>query len=271
MDAQSKVNILLVDDYPANLVALNAVLSEPHYRLIEATSGPEALKILESTPVALVLLDIQMPGMDGYEVARQIRACSRTKDVPIIFITAVYREEPSVRRGYEAGAQDYMGKPFDPSVLKAKVAIYSNLFLKNLQLEQQTRKLIESEERYRLIVEGAQEIIATIDVRGTITSLNFAFERLTGLKSTDWVGKSLAPLLEQRDTSNLLSQIGASDRNHTPQLLETRISTADRKWIPVEISVQPLSRNGELLGTVGVMRDISPRVARQRGQLKSSA
>lgn len=269
MAVNEKVNILLVDDYPANLVALGAVLSDPYYNLIEAASGAEALRVLEQTHIALVLLDIQMPDMDGYEVARQIRANPKTKDVPIIFITAVYHEEPSVRRGYEAGAQDYMGKPFDPEILKAKVAIYTNLFLRTLQLEHRTRELMESEERYRLIVEGAQEIIATIDVKGTITSLNFAFERLTGLKSKDWVGKSLVPLLDQKDISTVLMHFGASDRNHTKELLETKISTADKQWLPVEISVQPLARNGELLGTVGVMRDISKRLPHNR--LKDSA
>ena len=256
---EAKVNILLVDDYPANLVALSAVLSDPIYRLLEATSGQEAIQLLEKNDVALILLDIQMPGMDGYEVARQIRANPRTREIPIIFITAVYREEPSVRKGYEVGGQDYLGKPFDPEILKAKVGIYSNLFLKTATLEQQTRILMESEERYRLIVENAQEIIATIDISGTITSLNLAFERLTGLKSQDWVGKSFVPLIDQNDLNVVLSHFGESARHNAAQLSQTQIRTADNRWIPVEISVQPLVRHDKVVGTVGVIRDISMR------------
>jgi PAS domain S-box-containing protein len=263
---EAKVNILLVDDHPANLVALSAVLSDPVYKLFEAGSGPEALKILHEENIALVLLDIQMPGMDGYEVARQIRNDPKTKDVPIIFITAVYREDASIRRGYEAGAQDYMGKPFDPEILRAKVAIYSNLFLKALHLEENTARLRESEERYRMIVEGAQEIIATTNVEGTITLLNLAFERLTGLKSKDWVGKSLVPLLHPDDIAAVLAHFGESARNNTPQLSQTRIKAADGHWIPVELSVQPLWRGQQLLGTVGVMRDISARQSHAGGR-----
>ncbi|MBC7690617.1 MAG: response regulator [Methylotenera sp.] len=256
-----KVNILLVDDYPANLVALSAVLTDPLYHLIEATSGEQALQLIEETEVALVLLDIQMPGMDGYEVARQIRKNPKTRDVPIIFITAVYREEPSVRLGYEAGGQDYLGKPFDPEVLKAKVGIYSNLFRKTTILERQTRELIASEERYRLIVEGAQEIIATVDVSGVITSLNYAFERLTGLSAKDWVGKSFVPLIDEKDLPEVLLHFGESARHNSALLSTTHIHTGDEKMIPVEISVQPLVRDGRTLGTIGVMRDISLRVA----------
>lgn len=253
------INILLVDDYPANLVALSAVLSDKKYKLFEATSGPQALQFIESERIALVLLDIQMPGMDGYEVAKQIRANPRSAEIPIIFITAVYREDPAVRKGYEAGGQDYMGKPFDPEVLKAKVGVYSNLFLKQSRLEQQTQNLLESEERYRLIVESVQEIIATVDVSGTVTSLNLAFERLTGLKSSDWVGKSFVPLINPDHLTQVLPLFGESALQNEAQLARTEIKTALGKWIPVEISVQPFSREGHLLGSIGVIRDISHR------------
>ncbi len=255
----NKVNILLVDDYPANLVALSAVLSDPIYNLIEAASGAEAVKIARQTEIALILLDVQMPDMDGFEVARAIRSDPLTKDIPIIFITAVYREEPSVREGYEAGGQDYLGKPFDPEVLKAKVGIYSNLYLKHSLLERRTRELIQSEEHYRLIVESAQEIIATVDVGGVITSLNLAFEKLTGLKAVDWIGKSFVPLIDPDDVQKILAHFGQSANEDTSKLSTTRIRGAHGQFIPIEISVQPLHRDGHMLGTVGVMRNISTR------------
>lgn len=259
---EGRVNILLVDDYPANLVALAAVLSDPIYNLIEATSGAQALAALEASDVALILLDVQMPEMDGYEVARKIRGNPRTKDIPIIFITAVYREEPSVRKGYEVGGQDYVGKPFDPDVLKAKVEIYSKLFSKASSFEQQAQRLMKSEEHYRLIVEAACEIIATIDTEGTITSLNLAFERLTGLKASEWVGKSFVPLIRPSDVSAVVALFAGRGADTTAELLETELHTADDHWIPVELSVQPLKRAGVIIGTVGVMRDISTRSRR---------
>lgn len=137
-----KVNILLVDDRPDNIVALEAVLQSPEYNLVAAHSGKEALDLLHIQNFALVLLDIQMPDMNGFETARRIKADERLKDLPIIFITAIYKEDPHVRQGYQVGAIDYFGKPFDPDILRKKVGIYTDLYRKN-------SKLIESEELLR--------------------------------------------------------------------------------------------------------------------------
>ena len=261
----AKVNILVVDDYPANLVALGAVLSDPVYNLIEAHSGFAALKALEVNDVVLVLLDIQMPGMDGYEVARNIRSNPRTRDIPIIFITAHYHEEPEVRKGYEVGGQDYLGKPFDPEVLKAKVSVYTNLFLKTAQLEGEKRSLKESEGRYRQMIEAAREIIAAIDNDGIITSLNLSFERLTGHKCAAWIGKSCLPLLEPKDAANFLVHFQGRPNLETAPLFQINLLDANAKPVPVEISVSNLKRDTETVGAVGVIRDVSHRT-RASGQ-----
>lgn len=258
MTADTKINILVVDDYPANLMALGAVLSNPIYNLIEAHSGKAALQALDHHEVALVLLDIQMPEMDGYEVAQRIRANEKTRDIPIIFITAHYREEPAVRKGYAAGGQDYLGKPFDPEVLKAKIGVYSNLFLKARKLEGEKRLLLESEERYRLMVEAAREIICGVDKDGTITSLNLSFERLTGHKCAEWIGKSFLPLLAANDATNFLANFREANLA-SGNLFISHIFGVAGKPIPVEISVSPLLRGGETVGAVGVIRDISHR------------
>jgi PAS domain S-box-containing protein len=255
----TKINILVVDDYPANLMALGAVLSDPVYNLIEAASGPAALKALEAQDIALILLDIQMPEMDGYEVARRIRANPKTREIPIIFITAHFREEPSVRKGYAAGAQDYLGKPFDPEVLKAKVTVYTNLFLKTVKLEGEKRMLKQSEERYRLMVEAAREIIASIDNKGTITSLNLSFERLTGHKCDEWIGKSFLPLLDQKDAADFVTYFHGKTYLESAQLIQISILGENGKPIPVEISLSPLKRDSETVGAVGVIRDVSHR------------
>lgn len=255
-----KINILVVDDYPANLMALGAVLSDPAYNLIKTHSGPEALQVLENTDVALILLDIQMPEMDGYEVAQRIRSNPNTREIPIIFITAHYREDPAVRKGYASGGQDYLGKPFDPDVLKAKVTIYSNLFLKTRRLEDEKRLLLAREERYRLMIEAAREIIAAIDNNGMITSLNFSFERLTGYPCENWIGKSFLPLLAAKDATEFLARLHASNPPESGDLFQSSIINKAGRSVPVEISVSLLRRDGEPVGAVGVIRDVSPRL-----------
>ena len=122
-----KAGVLLVDDRPENLLALEALLEGLDYRLLKAQSGIEALKLLLEEDVALILLDVQMPEMDGFETARLIRQRERTRHVPIIFVTAIYEEEHHVAQGYAAGAMDYMVKPIQLDVLKAKVAAFLDL------------------------------------------------------------------------------------------------------------------------------------------------
>lgn len=136
-----KARILLVDDRPENLLALEAILSSLDQTLVRATSGEEALKALLSEDFAVILLDVQMPGMDGFETASHIKRRERTRDIPIIFLTAINREPAHAFRGYSAGAVDYLAKPFDPWVLRAKVAVFVELYLKNRQLLEQAELL----------------------------------------------------------------------------------------------------------------------------------
>ena len=137
----SKARILLVDDRPENLLALEAILSSLDQTLVRAASGEEALKALLSAEFAVILLDVQMPGMDGFETASHIKRRERTRDIPIIFLTAINREPQHAFRGYSAGAVDYLSKPFDPWVLRAKVAVFVELYLKNRQLLEQAELL----------------------------------------------------------------------------------------------------------------------------------
>ena len=111
----------MVDDHPENLLALEAVLSSPNYNLVSATSGKEALKCLLKQEFAVILLDVQMPGLNGFETAKLIRAREKTKHTPIIFITAISQDSENVQRGYSVGAIDYIFKPFHPETLKQKI------------------------------------------------------------------------------------------------------------------------------------------------------
>ena len=133
--------ILMVDDRPDNLLALEAILKPLDLRLVRASSGEEALKRLLNEDFAVILLDVQMPGMDGFETATHVKSRDRTRHIPIIFLTAISREVHHQLRGYDAGAVDYMAKPFEPSVLRAKVAVFVDLWEKSKLLERQSALL----------------------------------------------------------------------------------------------------------------------------------
>ncbi|MFK8849499.1 MULTISPECIES: two-component system response regulator [Streptomyces] len=152
-----KAKILLVDDRPENLLALEAILSALDQTLVRASSGEEALKALLTDDFAVILLDVQMPGMDGFETAAHIKRRERTRDIPIIFLTAINHGPHHTFRGYAAGAVDYISKPFDPWVLRAKVSVFVELYMKNCQLREQATLLRLQLESGRAAADEARE------------------------------------------------------------------------------------------------------------------
>jgi signal transduction histidine kinase len=138
---QVKSEILIVDDNPANLLSLEAILEDPGLEFIRAASGEAALEATLGTRPALIILDVQMPGMNGFEVARLLRNLERTKGIPIIFVTATHREEKFTFEGFESGAVDYLFKPLNPVVVKSKVRVFVELHQKTMRLESMVREL----------------------------------------------------------------------------------------------------------------------------------
>ena len=192
------VNVLLVDDRAENLVALEATLKCREYNLLMAQSGQEALQILAKQDVALILLDIQMPGMDGYETAARIKADPRTTNIPVMMVTAIFKEDPHILKGYEAGAVDYIGKPFDVDVLRKKVGIYTQLHRHQLRLRrvEDQQKLIDAQlsARHEELERRSAEITTLLESvpdpvfiiwGGKITDSNTAALRLFGFDSYD--------------------------------------------------------------------------------------
>src|SRR5919206_2871395 len=174
-------NVLLVDDRPENLLALEGILEPLGQTLLYASSGDEALRQLLRRDVAVILLDVQMPELDGFETARLIKQRERTRHVPIIFVTAISKDEEQVFRGYSAGAVDYVFKPFNPEVLRSKVSVFIELHEKNAQLRQQAELLKEqelaelqreSEERYRFLAEAQPDQIWTALPNGALDYVN---------------------------------------------------------------------------------------------------
>src|SRR5256714_12748190 len=142
-----RVSLLLVDDRPENLLALEAILEPLGQSLFRANSGPEALKQVLGVEFAAILLDVQMPGMNGFEVAEIIKSREKSRTIPIIFLSAISKEDAYVFKGYSMGAVDYVFKPFNPDVLRSKVAVFVDLFVKQRELQRQGELLGEAEKR----------------------------------------------------------------------------------------------------------------------------
>src|SRR5690625_4211288 len=158
LTSDGKINILLVDDRPENLLAIEAVIDEDEYRLAKANSGEEALKCLLKDNFALILLDVQMPGMDGFTTAKVIKAREKTKHIPILFITANNMDSEHVFMGYAVGAIDYILKPVDPLILKVKVERFVDIYKMEQRLVQQAKVLADKTKE----LEGTnQELIQT--------------------------------------------------------------------------------------------------------------
>ena len=138
-----KTPILIVDDKPENLLALESLLADEHLEIIKASSGDQALEVLLDRDIALILMDVHMPGMDGYETAELMRNSSRTRHIPIIFVTATSKSETNIFKGYEAGAVDYLFKPIDANVLLSKVRIFCELYSQKLLIQHQNEQLQE--------------------------------------------------------------------------------------------------------------------------------
>ncbi|MBO1223394.1 MAG: diguanylate cyclase [Candidatus Scalindua sediminis] len=141
MNKTEKENILIVDDRPENLLALERLLKRPDLNIIRATSGNDALAMVLEHDFALILLDVQMPDMDGFETAELMRENDETKRIPIIFVTAISKEQKYVFKGYDAGAVDYLFKPLDPDILKSKVNVFLELHKQKTSLEKMNEEL----------------------------------------------------------------------------------------------------------------------------------
>jgi CheY-like chemotaxis protein len=262
--------LLLVDDKPANLLALEAVLESPEYCLIRALSGTEALEHLRAHPdIALILLDVQMPGMDGMETSRRIKELPGCRDIPIIFITAVFTEDSFVRQGYQAGGVDYFSKPFDPEILRLKVGIYASFRQKAALLKDKERQLRASEELLRTgrklsaILESLRVGVIITDAQGRVCQTND--EVLKILKSVDQIrsdsyGEFLqwwerdGQLLKGRE-GPLMQSLLKGDISHNEVV---QLTCLDQSTKSVFASTSPLrGLDGRILGAVLVMQDVT--------------
>ena len=198
-----KQNILVVDDHRENLIALEAILDGEGRNLVMAQSGNEALALALKHDFALVLLDVQMPEMDGFEVAELMRKNKKTRHIPIIFVTAISKEQKYVFKGYECGAVDYLFKPIDQKILEAKVSVFLELDRQRKKLQQavvQMKRLKDENER---LLHALGEALIGADARGKVTFCNESACALLRQNRDELVGQDIAPLLFNDDAGKL--------------------------------------------------------------------
>jgi PAS domain S-box-containing protein len=162
---RAPINILIVDDEPKNLTVLEAVLDDPDYRLVRAVSAEQALLALLADEFALLILDIHMPGVTGFELAQMVKERKKTANVPIIFLTAYYNEDQHILDGYGTGAVDYLLKPVNPTVLRSKVEIFAELYRRQRDVEEANRTLLAEVISRRRAEEQLRELNNTLEQR----------------------------------------------------------------------------------------------------------
>ena len=286
---QARARILMVDDRPENLMALEAILEPLGPELVRANSGEEALRQVLLHDFAVILLDVQMPGMNGFETAQLIKSRERSKLTPIIFLTAISKDEQFVYAGYEVGAVDYMFKPFNPDVLRSKVAVFVDLYLKTEQLKEQESRLRESEvralelqhraqlsereARMAEIVDSALEAIITFGDDRRISLFNPAAERTFGLSAERALGQPVDDLFAPEYRGAELEEMcaaaaeravtvqegkGAGEPDVPPREHSLMGLRANGETFPLEASVSCLQLDSDRLYTV-IGRDVSER------------
>jgi diguanylate cyclase (GGDEF)-like protein/PAS domain S-box-containing protein len=283
----SQINVLLVDDRPENLVALEAVLSSNSVNYIKCISGEDALKYLIQGECALILLDVKMPGIDGYETAKLIKARAKNKETPIIFITAINQDPEHVFAGYSVGAIDYIFKPFDPYVLRSKVDSFVELYMNNKKILMQTlllnektkeleqansnmnvlaSKLKHAEGLARVIGETSMDTMITFDASHTVKTINPAVHLMFGYEMGQIIDKKVDILFREPLISSWLNRkkLGEPDK-----LYEIDAVSRDGTIFPAEVQIHETYLDGLLIYACTV-RNIIERKA-QLAELKYMA
>jgi PAS domain S-box-containing protein len=271
----AKANILLVDDRQGNLLALQAILEPLDENLIFAHSGEEALRQLLQHDVAVILLDVQMPGLDGFETAALIKQRERTKAIPIIFLTAISKEEQHVFRGYSAGAVDYLFKPFNPEVLRSKVAVFIELHRKTEQLREQTERLAEqelaavrreSEERYHQLADAMPQIVWTSSADGKATYYNQRWYEYTGLEPTTPEGDEWVEVVHPGDLGTTLDRRRETLASGEVFEVQYRFRSADGSYRWHLGRAVPIRVEGRIEFWVGTATDIDDQKRTEQAQ-----
>ena len=230
------VNILIVDDEPKNLTVLESVLDDPGYRLVRARSGEEALLALMAEEFAVLVLDVRMPGMNGFEVAQLVKERRKTARIPIIFLSAYYTEDQHVLEGYGTGAVDYLQKPVNPAVLRSKVSVFAELHRRGRALEVANRQLSAEVADRRRAESRLSELNETLDqrVRDRTRELELSQSQLVEAnRKKDEFLATLAhelrnPLAPVRSAVEIIRRGGADKLHWATELIDRQVQSLGR-------------------------------------------
>jgi PAS domain S-box-containing protein len=265
--APVEARVLLVDDHAANLLALEAILAPLGHELVKASSGEEALRQILKREFALVLLDVQMAGMSGFETAGLLKQHPRTRHVPIIFITAVNRDAENVFRGYSQGAVDYLVKPFDPDILRSKAMVFVDLYIKGETIKAQERMLREqerevmrrrSEERYRDLLDAMPQCVWAADAEGRVNYWNQAGLAYFGLTHGDINEAAFWECIHPEDRAPARAQWDQGIHGDQPferQVRLRRASDGSHRW-HLARAVPERGEDGAITGWIASATDI---------------
>ena len=268
MESREPVNILLVDDQPSKLLSYEVILSDLGENLIKASSGREALDCLLKNRIALVLVDVCMPDMDGFELTSMIRKHPRFQKTAIILVSGLMTEDVVRLKGYVSGAVDYVSVPIVPEILRAKVSVFVDLFRKtealerlNEALSENAKKLARAYEASRLlaaIVESSDDAIIGQSLDGTIGTWNAGAERLYGYCADEVLGYNvnrLTPANRSEEEARILGKLHKGERVDHVETLRVR---KDGTLLEVSLTISPIrSESGEIVGASQVARDIT--------------
>src|ERR1700744_83405 len=266
-----QINILMVDDQPAKLLTYEAILNELGENLIKANSGREALEILLRTDVAVVLMDVSMPELDGFELAEIIREHPRFQQIAIIFISAVHMTDVDRLKGYQRGAMDYISVPVVPELLRAKVSLFAELHRKARELErlnfelelrvlQRTAQLAESEKQLRQradLLDLASEAIMVRDLDGILQFWNSGAEEFYGWHRSEVLGKNVHHILRtklpgpEEDIESVIVNAGRWEGNLV------QFTKDGREVVVASRQVLQLNSEGECRAILEISRDIT--------------
>lgn len=272
MKRYSGFKILSVDDQAANLYALRSLV-EQHMdiEIIDAQSGQQAIDIALETPdLDLIILDIQMPEMDGFQTASMLKIRKKTRDIPIIFLTAAFRSEEFRQKGYDVGAVDYLLKPIDDNLFLNKISTYFRLIEKErglnraleLKVAERTAELAKANQYLQSVLQTMGEALLILDPQGKIESANPAACQMLGYSEQQLIGMAIGDVFEEDSDDQASAFLGtwleAVIRSGAIKDVEARFMTADSKRLPILFSrTAILGNDGKAEHIVCVAKDMS--------------
>ena len=260
--AAVRPNILIVDDRKENLLATEKILRHLDAGIFKANSGNEALSLVLRHRFAVVLLDVQMPEMDGFETAMLMQEHESMRGVPIIFVTAISKEERYATQAAEMGAVDYIFKPINSEILKSKVKVYLDLYVQREELVKTQSALEDAEARLRAILDNVLDGIITIDGSGTVISINPAVVKMFGYEAGEVVGRNIKMLMPEPNRGSHDGYLARYESTGKTRAIgigrELEGLTKQGLTFPMELTVTEVAFQGQRM-FVGLVRDITER------------